>query len=122
MDDTNMTTTIDKSKPVAVIGAGTMGRGIVQVFAQSGFEVRMFDAVPAALEAAPGMIGKLGSVRSPSTTCRSVRQTPQAEIATCSWPGPGLGSGRCTSLSGVPGCTRTIAFTWGAPRSSRCET
>jgi len=54
-----MTTTIDKSKPVAVIGAGTMGRGIVQVFAQAGFCVKMFDALPAALESAPAMIGKL---------------------------------------------------------------
>ncbi len=54
-----MTTTIDKSKPVAVIGAGTMGRGIVQVFAQAGFGVKMFDALPAALESAPAMIGKL---------------------------------------------------------------
>ncbi len=27
------------SKPIIVIGAGTMGRGIAQVFAQSGYEV-----------------------------------------------------------------------------------
>lgn len=44
---------------VGVIGAGTMGRGIVQVFAQSGYAVSMFDTVPAALEAAMGQIGKL---------------------------------------------------------------
>lgn len=49
----------DKTKPVAVIGAGQMGSGIAQVFAQSGYEVRLYDAVPAALEAAPGKIAKL---------------------------------------------------------------
>jgi 3-hydroxybutyryl-CoA dehydrogenase len=42
----------DKTKPIAVIGTGTMGRGIVQVFAQSGFEVRMFDAHQPALDGA----------------------------------------------------------------------
>ena len=50
---------IDKSKPVAVIGAGQMGRGIAQVFAQAGFTVHLNDAFPQALEAAPGLIGKL---------------------------------------------------------------
>ena len=35
----------DESKPtIAVIGAGTMGRGIVQLFAQSGHRVKFFDA------------------------------------------------------------------------------
>jgi len=46
-------------KLVAVIGAGTMGRGIVQVFAQSGYSVRVFDAYAPALESAQGQIGKL---------------------------------------------------------------
>ncbi len=50
---------IDTTKPIAVIGAGQMGRGIVQIFAQAGYEVRMFDAFPAAVEAAPALIGKL---------------------------------------------------------------
>ena len=44
---------------VAVIGAGTMGRGIAQVFAQSGYEVSLFDTFPAALESAGGQIGKM---------------------------------------------------------------
>jgi len=47
------------TKPVAVIGAGTMGRGIVQVFAQSGFEVRVYDAYKPAIESAQGLIKKL---------------------------------------------------------------
>ncbi|HEY5634828.1 MAG TPA: 3-hydroxyacyl-CoA dehydrogenase [Burkholderiaceae bacterium] len=41
---------------VGVIGAGAMGRGIVQLFAQSGFEVRLHDAEPEAVEAAYGYL------------------------------------------------------------------
>src|SRR5918992_2905337 len=43
---------------VGVIGAGTMGNGIAQVFAQSGFEVRLVDAVPPALDRARSSIEK----------------------------------------------------------------
>ncbi len=44
---------------VAVLGAGTMGRGIVQVFAQAGYPVRVFDAFPQAVGAAVEFIGKM---------------------------------------------------------------
>ena len=54
-----MSATVDKSKPIAVIGAGTMGRGITQVFAQAGFEVYVQDAVPAALDSGIGFVGKM---------------------------------------------------------------
>jgi 3-hydroxybutyryl-CoA dehydrogenase len=43
---------------VGVIGAGTMGNGIAQVFAQAGFAVRVIDSVPAALDRAKGQIEK----------------------------------------------------------------
>ena len=46
-------------KEVAVIGAGTMGRGIAQVFAQSGFDAYLFDTYPDALESAKAQINKM---------------------------------------------------------------
>ena len=45
-------------KRVGVVGAGTMGNGIAQVFAQSGFDVRLCDALPAAIDRARGSIEK----------------------------------------------------------------
>jgi 3-hydroxybutyryl-CoA dehydrogenase len=45
-------------KKIGVIGAGTMGNGIAQVFAQSGFDVHLCDAVPAALDRAKAGIEK----------------------------------------------------------------
>lgn len=47
------------SKQVAVIGAGTMGRGIAQVFAQAGFTVHLTDAMPKALDEGVGFIHKM---------------------------------------------------------------
>jgi 3-hydroxybutyryl-CoA dehydrogenase len=45
-------------KTVGVIGAGTMGNGIAQVFAQSGFTVRLHDAAPGAVDRARATIEK----------------------------------------------------------------
>jgi 3-hydroxybutyryl-CoA dehydrogenase len=45
-------------KQIAVVGAGTMGNGIAQVFAQAGFEVWLVDTAPAALERARGAVEK----------------------------------------------------------------
>ena len=47
------------NKRVGVIGAGTMGRGIAQVFAQAGYEVGIFDMLPAAIESARAQIDKM---------------------------------------------------------------
>lgn len=43
---------------IGVIGAGTMGNGIAQVFAQAGFDVTLQDVSPAALERARATIDK----------------------------------------------------------------
>jgi 3-hydroxybutyryl-CoA dehydrogenase len=42
----------DPIKVVGVVGAGTMGNGIAQVFAQAGFDVRLHDSVQPALDRA----------------------------------------------------------------------
>ena len=43
---------------IGVIGAGTMGSGIAQVFAQSGFDVQVVDAASGALDRARSSIEK----------------------------------------------------------------
>jgi 3-hydroxybutyryl-CoA dehydrogenase len=43
---------------VGVVGAGTMGNGIAQVFAHAGFQVRLIDASSTALDRARGAIEK----------------------------------------------------------------
>ena len=48
-----------KSMTIAVIGTGTMGRGIVQVSAQGGMNVIAFDEKPGAAEAAKDYIAKM---------------------------------------------------------------
>jgi 3-hydroxybutyryl-CoA dehydrogenase len=45
-------------KRIGVVGAGTMGNGIAQVFAQSGFDVRLIDSAPGALDRARNTIEK----------------------------------------------------------------
>ncbi len=45
-------------KTIGIVGAGTMGLGIAQVFAQAGFDVRLVDASPAAIERARAAIEK----------------------------------------------------------------
>ena len=45
-------------RTVGVIGAGTMGNGIAQVFAQSGFDVRLYDASAGAVDRARASIEK----------------------------------------------------------------
>lgn len=50
--------TVMTIKKIFVIGAGTMGNGIAQVAATSGFQVTCMDVMPAALEKAKAIIAK----------------------------------------------------------------
>ena len=47
-----------KLQRIGVVGAGTMGNGIAQVFAQAGFDVRLVDAASGALDRARSSIEK----------------------------------------------------------------
>ena len=49
---------IDDIKKVAIIGSGTMGNGIAQVFAQKGLEVNLIDIKQEFLDKAVAIIGK----------------------------------------------------------------
>lgn len=49
---------MDSIRTIGIVGAGTMGHGIAQVAAQSGYEVLLVDAVPQALERGYAQIGK----------------------------------------------------------------
>ncbi|HEX5726167.1 MAG TPA: 3-hydroxybutyryl-CoA dehydrogenase, partial [Longimicrobiaceae bacterium] len=55
-DETNGSERMAEIRKVAVIGAGTMGNGIVHVFAQHGYDVTMVDVRPEALEQARATI------------------------------------------------------------------
>ena len=50
--------TLAPIKRIGVVGAGTMGNGIAQVFAQGGFEVRLIDSAAGAIDRARSAIDK----------------------------------------------------------------
>jgi 3-hydroxybutyryl-CoA dehydrogenase len=76
---------------VGIVGAGTMGNGIAQVFAQAGFEVRLVDAVAPALDRARSAIekslgkfvekGKLSAADRDAALGRLVTGTDAASLA-----------------------------------------
>jgi 3-hydroxybutyryl-CoA dehydrogenase len=66
-----------------VVGAGTMGNGIAQVFAHAGFEVRLVDAAPGALDRARGSIEKsLGKLVEKSRLTPEERDGALARLTT----------------------------------------
>jgi 3-hydroxybutyryl-CoA dehydrogenase len=70
-------------RKVAVVGAGTMGNGIVHVFAQNGFDVTMIDVRAEALEAARKTIaGNLDRQIRKGTLAEADRDAALSRIAT----------------------------------------
>jgi 3-hydroxybutyryl-CoA dehydrogenase len=68
---------------IGVIGAGTMGSGIAQAFAQTGFDVRLVDASDAALERARAGIDKsLGKFVEKGTLSPAERDAALGRLAT----------------------------------------
>lgn len=68
---------------IAVIGAGTMGSGIAQVFAQAGFTVRLHDALPAALaRASQGIERSLGKFVDKGKLTGEARDAALARVTT----------------------------------------
>nr|CUV44783.1 protein of unknown function [Ralstonia solanacearum] len=57
----------------------------------------------------PGMSEGLGLGGSPSTMCKSVRHTPQADTAIRTLPGPGTGMGMFRNFNGARTPSRTMA-------------
>ena len=57
----------------------------------------------------PGIRGNLVAGNSPSTICKSVRQTAQAETRSSNCPGSGRGFGRLRNCRGSLGASSTIA-------------
>jgi 3-hydroxybutyryl-CoA dehydrogenase len=78
-------------RTIAVVGAGTMGSGIAQVFAQAGFRVLLNDVVDLALDRARGAIekslkkfvekGKLSAVERDETLARITATTSILHLA-----------------------------------------
>ena len=65
---------------IAVLGAGLMGHGIAWMFAAGGHAVRVYDPVPAALEALPRRLGAISELLNagPET---AARVAPEPELA-----------------------------------------
>ncbi len=76
------------AETIGVVGAGVMGRGIVQLFAQTGQEVRLFDANADALDAAVKFVGGMidrqvakGALSPEAGAEVAARVTPCASLA-----------------------------------------
>jgi 3-hydroxybutyryl-CoA dehydrogenase len=82
---------------IAVIGAGTMGRGIIQLFAQAGHPVRCFDAAEGAAEGAINFVA--GLINKAVGKQRYSREQGDAIIARMS---------ACSSIEALEGCDLAI--------------
>ena len=81
---------------IFVVGAGTMGNGIAQTAAVSGFQVTMMDVVPEQLE------------RARTTIARSVEKLASKGIINEDQKNAGMGIAMANSLEGVPAADLVI--------------
>ena len=79
---------MESFRTIGVIGAGTMGHGIAQVAAQSGYEVLLVDVAPQALERGVAQVGKglerlvsKGKLAAEERDQALARLTPHGELA-----------------------------------------
>lgn len=82
-----------KTKKIGVVGAGIMGRGIVQLFAQSGYSVYLFDASDKAVAAGLAYVGdmvdklvgkgKLSAVEGSETKQRLIPCAELSDLSSC---------------------------------------
>ncbi|NPC54990.1 3-hydroxyacyl-CoA dehydrogenase [Caenimonas soli] len=76
-----------KSKTIGVVGAGTMGRGIVQLFAQAGYVVRCLDTQPgAAAKAVDHVDGMLAKLVEKGRIQRDELERIRSRITACASP------------------------------------
>jgi 3-hydroxybutyryl-CoA dehydrogenase len=74
---------MDEIRTVGVVGAGTMGHGIAQVAAQTGYEVVLVDMVPDALARGVAQIGKgLGRLVEKGKLAAEARDAALARVRT----------------------------------------
>src|SRR5262245_7210424 len=83
-----------RSDIIGVVGAGLMGRGIAQITAQAGFEVRLIDAKPGAAADAKRLIaealstlaakGKIASSSAEESVARIALPNAMQDLAGCS--------------------------------------
>jgi 3-hydroxybutyryl-CoA dehydrogenase len=87
-------------KTIGVVGAGTMGNGIAQVFAQSGFDVTLVDIAQPMLERARASIDKsLGKFVEKQKISASDRESRSRRS-----PRP-IGTRRCRACRSQPAST-----------------
>ncbi|MDI3384778.1 3-hydroxyacyl-CoA dehydrogenase [Streptomyces sp. B-S-A8] len=74
-------TGLDRTRPVAVVGTGTMGQGIAQVALVAGHPVRLHDAVPGRAEqAAAAITARLGRLVEKGRLSEDDRRAAQARL------------------------------------------
>lgn len=88
---------LKRSETIGVVGAGTMGRGIVQLFAAAGFDVRCVDAAPGAARSAIESVATMfGSLAEKGKITAADADEARAAMSPCD------------DLAGLAGCAMVV--------------